>query len=436
MPKLYQLPRFHSNLVFHKPSTISNIEALRNTYPNLYYEDDVKQDERKNKMVSSAENVYTNSDKPQNYLTNNYKGTAEDFSKQIAKLQNYGNETRDFIISCLEKSVYAKISQTNTMVQTHTQEDQELKQNLNIVPLDLITLKKSLISISKRSFPQRKAGFKSKLPRLIKRRKSKKNSANELGTDKEKLFLVPSGIKMKPNSLDKNRMSRLNDVVLKNILHPVVCLLDSTHYTFSNGVSTNGLTTKAGICYITNYVIKKSVCLRESSRLRFIGETYFIKVHQDGTVADWTAGGRFLQISELHVKDSECADSLSLPPVSKIAASSDDILSQYTKVEIIINWVGLRVVFAATVGVDFLYTSEGNDEWCILWIGQHNVHIWNLNSCTATYSSQMLDSNYYFVRNCTVTNAIKGINARRDHEIQSETNCVWFGKLHNSFEAV
>ncbi|KAF5288447.1 hypothetical protein FQR65_LT02099 [Abscondita terminalis] len=56
----------------------------------------------------------------------------------------------------------------------------------------------------------------------------------------------------------------------------------------------------------------------------------YMEVHQDRTITDWTAGGRSLQISQMHVNDSECVDSLSLPSVSKIVASSDDIPNQIT----------------------------------------------------------------------------------------------------------
>ncbi|KAF5269656.1 hypothetical protein FQR65_LT05996 [Abscondita terminalis] len=50
------------------------------------------------------------------------------------------------------------------------------------------------------------------------------------------------------------------------------------------------------------------------------------KVYSDGTIADWTTGGIQLQISQVCVKDLECVDSLLLPPVSKIAASSSSYL--------------------------------------------------------------------------------------------------------------
>ncbi|KAF5293077.1 hypothetical protein FQR65_LT11069 [Abscondita terminalis] len=61
-----------------------------------------------------------------------------------------------------------------------------------------------------------------------------------------------------------------------------------------------------------------------------------------------------------------------------------------TKIRIIMNWIGVRVVFAATVGVDFCV-----HKWNVLWNGQLNVPIMNPIWCTDTFLPQMLYFNVY-----------------------------------------
>ncbi|KAF5270591.1 hypothetical protein FQR65_LT05489 [Abscondita terminalis] len=113
------------------------------------------------------------------------------------------------------------------------------------------------------------------------------------------------------------------------------CLLDSTRYTFSNGaLARNVLACKyldilyllcllmdthmtrihliasglqrfflkfdkaSGDCYISTDGLKvEGIRPRGSSPLRSIEETYFIEVHQVGTIAEWTVNDRPLQIS-------------------------------------------------------------------------------------------------------------------------------------------
>ncbi|KAF5297824.1 hypothetical protein FQR65_LT09895 [Abscondita terminalis] len=95
------------------------------------------------------------------------------------------------------------------------------------------------------------------------------------------------------------------DVILKNILHSLVRLLDSTHYNFPN----------EALVIFDKWFTVKAISLRRSNLLRSIEESYlkFIGMEQ---LPNGLLVVRPLQTSQVRVKDSESVDSLSLPPFS------------------------------------------------------------------------------------------------------------------------
>ncbi|KAJ8926519.1 hypothetical protein NQ314_021121 [Rhamnusium bicolor] len=160
-----------------------------------------------------------------------------------------------------------------------------------------------------------------------------------------------------PYLSDAMLMDQLQDVILKNIIHPTVRLLGSTKYTFPSGyMARNILACKyLDALYILSirigsdmtkkylavpalqrfFLIFDKVHASEDFRyfeeklcgdkdrdiLKSIEESHFIELLRDGTTTEWAVGGRPVQISHVRLKDSESADSLSPPVPTEVAAT-------------------------------------------------------------------------------------------------------------------
>ncbi|KAB0793224.1 hypothetical protein PPYR_12844 [Photinus pyralis] len=249
-----------------------------------------------------------------------------------------------------------------------------------------------------------------------------------------------------PYLCDTTFMDHLQDVILKNILHPTVRLLGSTRYTFPNGALARNVLARKYVdtvyllslrmgahmtkthlavpslqrfflifdkangdtSYTTEDVIsKKNSTQRDHSPLRSIEETHFIEVRRDGTTAEWAVGGRPFQI---RVKDSESVDSLSPPPFGKISTPStaDDIPNQALQ--------ELRTVFTSElahtayvpflrqIGVDSLELSLKNHT-VIKNLCQEYEHEIKLTYPNISSSWQLSDSHAYAASNSSGCNA-------------------------------
>ncbi|KAJ8975302.1 hypothetical protein NQ317_011644 [Molorchus minor] len=130
---------------------------------------------------------------------------------------------------------------------------------------------------------------------------------------------------------DAMLMDQLQDVILKNILHPTVRLLGSTKYTFPSGHLARGILARKYLdaLYILSIrmgsdMTKKYLCdlgEKDKDMLRSIEESHFIELRRDGTSTEWAVGGRPVQISHVNLRDAESADSLSPPVPNEIAVN-------------------------------------------------------------------------------------------------------------------
>ncbi|XP_018566395.1 WD repeat-containing protein 81 isoform X2 [Anoplophora glabripennis] len=177
-----------------------------------------------------------------------------------------------------------------------------------------------------------------------------------------------------PYLSDAMLMDQLQDVILKNILHPTVRLLGSTKYTFPSGhIARNILARKyLDALYILSIrmgsdMTKKYLAVPALQRfflifdkvyvndeLKYLEEkgpekdkdvtkvtegSHFVELRRDGTTTEWAVGGRPVQISHVRLKDSESADSLSPPVPSEVVA----VLAQESTINLALD--ELRLVF-------------------------------------------------------------------------------------------
>ncbi|KAF5281135.1 hypothetical protein FQA39_LY17867 [Lamprigera yunnana] len=102
-----------------KTGNKNNIEALYSVDPKLYYnydrfqhEDNKNKDNNQNQeseddfydLDETKSSIGTISTYPLKKCNNNYKNAVVETTKENGEVEDYGNETRDFIISCLETS--------------------------------------------------------------------------------------------------------------------------------------------------------------------------------------------------------------------------------------------------------------------------------------------------------------------------------------------
>uniref|UniRef100_A0A1Y1LQB2 Uncharacterized protein n=1 Tax=Photinus pyralis TaxID=7054 RepID=A0A1Y1LQB2_PHOPY len=116
MQKSPHLPRFHSSLVYQKPTQLHSLEVLRNVCP--YFEDKCDFEIRRDKTDgttkgTSACDIWPLSAvlerKNESVQTWNARYESDLFFHDLNEVEDYGAETRDFIISRLETPP-AKIS--------------------------------------------------------------------------------------------------------------------------------------------------------------------------------------------------------------------------------------------------------------------------------------------------------------------------------------
>nr|CAD7259629.1 unnamed protein product [Timema shepardi] len=154
-----------------------------------------------------------------------------------------------------------------------------------------------------------------------------------------------------PYLSDSALMDQLQDVILKNILHPSVRLVSTTKLVFPSGqVAREAVATKfVDVVYLIAQRIGQEMSRKnlavpslqrfflcfdkayerpgpeegltvqsgESSKeslLRSTEDSNYLEIRRDGTIAEWRVKGSPIQISHVRVKSNDSADSFSPPP--------------------------------------------------------------------------------------------------------------------------
>ncbi|CAH1968945.1 unnamed protein product [Acanthoscelides obtectus] len=159
-----------------------------------------------------------------------------------------------------------------------------------------------------------------------------------------------------PYLSDSTLMDQLQDVLLKNIIHPAVKLLGSTKYTFPSSYIARDILARKYLDALYAIAVrlgcdmtKKYLAIPALQRFflifdkidasedyacqmktreqmkegltRSIEESSFVEYCRDGTTTEWALTGRPVHISHVRLKDSESADSLSPPIPSHVVSS-------------------------------------------------------------------------------------------------------------------